>query len=241
MLPSELIAKLGECAITNFSAARDGWFDKQTVFSGIVIAGLVFEGPELIHELLAIAQKNFPSFRYVFPDALVEYAKIGAFVGWILIIAGLLGEMKASSRIVDLSAHIQECSDAKVTKATLEAGDAATSASLARREAARAKDNADVAAKLAADERSKRIKLANLLNPRSLNEQERKEIADELRPVANPDVKVEIFTTSGNGLRLGILIWNALKDAGYNPILQNPSTEVWYETNVGGPIEGVPL
>ena len=139
MLPAELITKLNECASTNFSAVRDNWFDKQTLFSGLVIAGLIFEGPELIHEMLSIARSRIPSFRCALSETLVEYAKIAAFGGWILIIVGLLGEMKASSKIVDLSARIQECGDAKVRQAILEAGDAATSAKTARDEADAAK------------------------------------------------------------------------------------------------------
>src|SRR6266478_1487833 len=143
MLPPELIAKLNECASANFVALRDASLFWQTVFSRIVIAGLLFEGPELLHEMLSIigswfpyVGKKFPRFNSVVSsNRFVEYAKLAAFLGWILIIVGLGGELRTSSRIVDLSARIEECSDAKVRAATIEAGDAAASAKTAHEEA----------------------------------------------------------------------------------------------------------
>ena len=110
---------------------------RQSIFSWAVILGLVLEGPELIYEILSIARSRIQRFRYriVLIENRIELAKALAFVGWIFIIGGLFGELRASSRIADLSASIQECSDAKVTKATLEAGDAAASARTAHEEA----------------------------------------------------------------------------------------------------------
>src|SRR5258708_2577910 len=143
MLPPELIAKLNECVKTDFVSARDAWFFKQIVFSGLVIAGLLFEGPELLNEMLSIVRSRFQSFTYCLSERQIEYAKIAAFVGWSFIIVGLLGELRASSRIVDLSASIQECSDAKVTRATLEAGDARESAEKAAAALSKVEKEAD--------------------------------------------------------------------------------------------------
>ncbi|MGC1437654.1 MAG: hypothetical protein WA847_17300, partial [Terriglobales bacterium] len=88
-------------------------------------------------EMLSIMRSRIQRFRYriVLIERRLELAKALAFVGWVLIIGGLFGELRASSRISDLSASIQECSDAKVTAATLEAGDAANSAKTAHDEA----------------------------------------------------------------------------------------------------------
>jgi hypothetical protein len=153
MLPPELIAKLNECASARFVALRDASLFWQTVFSRIVIAGLLFEGPELVHEMLSIIGNWFPNVGTKFPrfkvvissKGFIEYAKLAAFLGWILIIVGLGGELRTSASIVDFSARIEECSDAKVTKATLEAGDAAQSAKSAREEAETAKTAAGIA------------------------------------------------------------------------------------------------
>jgi hypothetical protein len=87
--------------------------------------------------MLEIARSRIQRFKYriVLLDRHVELARAIAFVGWIFIIGGLLGELKAGSKIAALSANIQECSDAKVTAATIEAGDASTSAKTAHEEA----------------------------------------------------------------------------------------------------------
>jgi len=137
VVPPELIAKLNECAKTDFTGARDLWFSRQWWSSALVIVGLVFEGGELWYEMLSIVRGRVPRFRYriVLLEHRVELAKVAAFVGWILIIAGLFGELRSNSKIEDLSASIQQCSDARVTEATLEAGDAAASAKTAHEEA----------------------------------------------------------------------------------------------------------
>jgi hypothetical protein len=149
VIPPELLAKLDDCAKTDFTSARDLWFSRQWWASAFVIAGLVLEGPELWYEMVSIARSRIPYFRYriVLIESRLELAKVLAFVGWIFIVGGLFGELKASSRIADLSASIQECSDAKVEEATQEAGDAAVSAKTAHEEAAAVKGIADASRK----------------------------------------------------------------------------------------------
>src|ERR1700733_7447030 len=112
MLPPDLVAKLNECTGTNFIGARNVWFSRQSVFSWVVILGLVLEGPELIYEILSVIRSRVRRLRYriVLIEDRLELAKAFAFVGWILIIVGLFGELRASSRIAELSASIQECS-----------------------------------------------------------------------------------------------------------------------------------
>jgi len=153
MLPPELIAKLNECSRVDFVALRDNAFFWQVAYSRMVISGLLLEGPELIHEIALIigkwftgVVKKFARFRWVVSsERFIECAKIAAFVGWIFIIWGLVGELRVSSRIVDLSASIQECSDAKVREATIDAGDAANSAKIADDHAKSAVEKSDKA------------------------------------------------------------------------------------------------
>lgn len=58
-----------------------------------------------------------------------------AFIGWVLIVVGVAGERIAEVKVKDFDVRIQECSDAKVTAATLQAGDAAASTKIAHEEA----------------------------------------------------------------------------------------------------------
>src|SRR2546425_12342995 len=114
MLPPDLVVKLNNCAQTNFVNARDLWFSRQSWFSIAVIVGLVLEAPELRYELLSVIRSRIQRFRYkiVLIESRMELAEVAAFVGWIFIVGGLLGELRASSRLEDLSASIQECIDA---------------------------------------------------------------------------------------------------------------------------------
>jgi hypothetical protein len=130
MLPPDLVAKLNECAKTNFIGARDVSLFWQSMSSWAVIVGLVLEGPELIYDMLSILRTNIQRFRYsiILRENRVELAKVAAFVGWIFIIIGLFGELRYGSKIADSNASIQGCGDAKVREATLEAGDAKDSA-----------------------------------------------------------------------------------------------------------------
>jgi hypothetical protein len=168
MLPPDLVAKLNECANTNFAVTRDLWVFRQSIASWFVIGGLVLEGPELLYEIASIVQNRVPRFRrgIVLADR-IDFAKIAAFVGWIFIIVGLLGELKASSRIVDLSASIQECSDAKVREATLEAGEAKLSAEGAAKAAEEAKASAAVVGQQA-DILKDEVRRLIFLGPRDL-------------------------------------------------------------------------
>lgn len=147
MLPTDLVATLDQCAATNLAAPRDHWFNLLAGFTTLVAAGLVFELPELRYELRLIAREWIPYFRY----RIISYthrehaAKVLAFIGWVLIVVGVAGERIAEVKVKDFDVRIQECSDAKVTAATLQAGDAAASARTAHEEADAVKGIADEA------------------------------------------------------------------------------------------------
>jgi cell wall-associated NlpC family hydrolase len=149
MLPADLIAKLNECAANDFVGPRDQAFVWLTRFTSFVVAGLVFEIFELYFELKATAQNWIPSLKYriVWYPKRIHLAKVAASVGWVLIVIGVAGERYQEANVKDFDVKIQECSDAKVAKATLEAGDAAQSAKTAREESTAAKIEA-AAAKL---------------------------------------------------------------------------------------------
>jgi hypothetical protein len=90
MLPTDLVAKLNQCAATNLAAPRDHWFNLLAGFTTLVAVGLVLELPELRYELRLIAREWIPYFRY----RIISYphrehvAKVVAFIGWILIVGG---------------------------------------------------------------------------------------------------------------------------------------------------------
>src|SRR5436190_833967 len=97
MLPLDLIAKLNECASTNFIGQRDAWFVWLSRFTTLVAVGLVFELPELVYELSAIARETigFLKYRVMLSEHRMHLAKVVAFVGWFLIVVGVVGERVA--------------------------------------------------------------------------------------------------------------------------------------------------
>jgi hypothetical protein len=147
MLPTDLIAKLNQCAASDFSTPRDHWFSLLAGFTTMVAIGLVFELPELAYELRTIARDRIPYFRFriITREKREQAAKVVAFVGWVLIVAGVAGERVAEVNVKDFDTSIQECSDAKVRAATLEAGDAQTSANGAAIASAAARSDARTA------------------------------------------------------------------------------------------------
>ena len=148
MLPPDLVVKLQQCAAHDLVGPRDHWFNRLAAFTTAVFIGLVFELPELRYELKLIARDWIPYFRYRIltpSEHRLHAAKVVAFVGWLLIVIGVGGERYAEVRVKDLDASIQGCSDAKVRAATLEAGDAATSAQQAQDASTAAKSDAKTA------------------------------------------------------------------------------------------------
>jgi hypothetical protein len=147
MLPPDLVAKLNECANTNFIGPRDFWFAWLSRFTTLVAIGLAFELPELVYELAAIARDwiGFLKYRVMLSESHMQLAKVVAFIGWFLIVGGVVGERVAEVKVRNFDTSVQECSDAKVRAATIEAGDAAASAKTAHDEADAVKGIADEA------------------------------------------------------------------------------------------------
>jgi len=191
VIPPELVAKLSDCAKTDFTSARDLWFSRQWWFSALVITGLALEGPELWYEMVSIARSRIPRFRYILRENRVELAKVAAFVGWIFIIAGLVGELRAGSKVADLSASIQGCSDAKVREATLQAGNAAMSAQIAEDASKAAKKESSDAFTIAKGARLEADSLKkDIVSAKTLAADAESHLADALQRAANATMEL---------------------------------------------------
>jgi hypothetical protein len=81
-----------------------------------------------------------------------------------------------------------------------------------------------------------RLQLLAAIAPRSLSESDRKAIADACRSVANR-LPVQVVMTRGpQGTALGIQIWSALKDGGFDVGVPEFTDALRYEVNVSGPL-----
>jgi hypothetical protein len=87
--------------------------------TGLVVAGLVFEGPELWHEISSITRHW--RFRRRFHFSLPEehapsWAKLLAFLGWLLIVVGVAGEYVADSFVSRADGYVQTFDEILLTE-----------------------------------------------------------------------------------------------------------------------------
>jgi hypothetical protein len=122
---------------------RDIWFGWLIRSTQIVVIGLVLEGPELVHELLAIIRHRF---RAALPEVHTpDWVKLVAFIGWILIVAGVAGEWVTSVLVSQADANLQTFNNVLLAETNRAAGNAKASAEIADWAASRARDQSDKA------------------------------------------------------------------------------------------------
>src|ERR1700689_4922224 len=161
MLPSGCLNNADAC-MKGFHATADLWFGRLSLATKVVAVGLVFEAPELVCDIYFIIRRTYESWKLhiTFPERHPpDWVKVVAFVGWFLIVGGVVGEWFTESRFNEADTNIQELNDVLRTEAIIEAGDAAKSAKTAHDESTAAKSQAD-AAKLSAGEALTRARAA---------------------------------------------------------------------------------
>jgi hypothetical protein len=149
MLPPELASKVDDLMKADLLYWRSLWFGWLLRATEIVIVGLVFEGPELAYEMLSIARNRIQLLRYriILREDRLEFAKAVAFLGWILIVVGVAGEVVTEIVISDADANLQTFNDILIRDANKEAGTAKASAEVAFAASTSARNKADEIAK----------------------------------------------------------------------------------------------
>jgi len=143
MLPPELIKKTDDLMKADLSYWRDIWFGWLIRSTQIVVIGLVLEGPELVHEIIAVIRHRF---RAALPEVRTpDWVKLVAFIGWILIVAGVAGEWVTSVLVSQADANIQTFNDVLLAETNRAAGDAKVFANDAASAAQRARAESDKA------------------------------------------------------------------------------------------------
>jgi hypothetical protein len=147
MLPPDCLNNADACMKALHSTA-DLWFGRLSLSTKVVAVGLVFEAPELIWEIAFIIRCKYEKWKLhiTFPERHVpDLVKVVAFVGWFLIVGGVVGEWYTEGKFNEADTNIQELNDVLRTEAIKEASDAATSAKIAHEEADAVKGIADEA------------------------------------------------------------------------------------------------
>lgn len=152
----------------DFEAFRALWFVRLLAATFLVVVGLVMEGPELWHEILSIIHRwNFRRrFHFSIPETHTpEGAKLLAFIGWILIVAGVAGEFVADSFVSKADGFVQKFDEILLADAQKKTGAASERAAMAferaaqtEREASQENERAAKAEQQAAEENSRAAK-----------------------------------------------------------------------------------
>lgn len=103
----------------DFIAFRETCFNWLLAATGLVVAGLVFEGPELWHDISSIIQRwrSKRRFRSSLPEEHTpDWAKLLAFAGWLLIVVGVAGEYVADSFVSRADGYVQTFDEIVLTE-----------------------------------------------------------------------------------------------------------------------------
>lgn len=157
---------LAEIIRDDFRDSASFWFSWLSCSIRVVIIGLLFEGPELAHEIWIFVQrigrkrrdhavvrelKTIVPLSIVTDEApagphtptWVKVVKLAAFIGWFLVVAGVAGELFFEKAFESANDIVQKFDEILVTEARNQARDAATSAKTAHEEADAVKTEAD--------------------------------------------------------------------------------------------------
>jgi|ERR1017187_1875741 hypothetical protein len=135
---------------------RDLWFMWAAISTGVVVAGLFGELPELIHELRSMWSRyevrgDTVSLRE--PHE-ADWIKPVAFVGWFLIVLGVAGELGTTVMLSRADVALEAFNNALLAETNREAGNAKESAKAAAWAARQANNEADEASNIASTAKS---------------------------------------------------------------------------------------
>jgi hypothetical protein len=136
-LPPELVDALDNLVKADLLQWRDMWFHCLLWSTGIVALGLALEGPELWHEIkhILLDRRDGRMFFVRTSHEVPPRWKVWAFVGWVLIVVGVIGEGIFEGIVSSADGKVQTFNNILLEATQREAGSAAKSAKTAHDEA----------------------------------------------------------------------------------------------------------
>jgi hypothetical protein len=225
MPSSEFINILDEATRASLLSFRDLWFHRFVCATGVVVAGIVFEGPEVIHEFLGRKKPKWMAHA--------------GLLGWLLIVGGVTGECVFEVFVSRADGQIQtfdniqlRATEREAVTAFKQATEAFNRATSAEEEAGENKLEAERLRLRAEDEAAKRIAIEQQLAWRTLTSEQRKRLSSPIPSefvgttliVANPMGDAEGWSYAAD-------LWQALSKAGWGDS-ENPGLK---GTGIGNP------
>jgi hypothetical protein len=246
MVPDPKLAKyLDSLMQADVLAWRDSLFIWLLRSTKAVTWGLILEGPELFHEISALIRHWWFKRRFHFslPERHVpELAKMVAFVGWVLITAGVAGEWYTEAHIEDVNATIQSFMDRRLEEAENKAAFLNLRASVNELEASRLRKDAAALSKRAEGERLARVKIEARVAWRRLSDKEQIAMAIKLGMFPPNSEGVSLWTNAGDieAATFAIDIANSLQET--NAVVQPPGEimQMRESGKFGDPIRSFP-
>jgi hypothetical protein len=196
-LPPEFINTLDKLVKTDLLNWRDTWFHCLLWSTAVVGLGLALEGPELWLEIkhITLDRRDRRNFFALSHHEIPPKLKVLAFIGWLLIVIGVVGEGAFEAMVSRADGQVQTFNDILLEDAQRQAGNARIRTAELEKEAAQL-----------------RLQIAD----RHITFQQRQEMLAMLRPQAGTGVLVEYVTPSGTDApEYAIEIGGVFHDAGW--------------------------
>lgn len=220
MLPAECLNNSAACLKALHSTA-DLWFGRLLLATKIVAIGLILEAPELGYDVWAIVRRQIDKRKHrgTSPESHVvpDWAKVIAFVGWILIVGGVVGEWFSEGKVNNADTSIQELNDTLLKEAVHDAGAAKTSATEAKGAATEAEQTVGTVQKEADDLLHKYLETSREVAKyalRTVSSEQLRVLRRQLQPVRGRAIVVRWNTEDPEQDNFGSQLADALQKSG---------------------------
>ena len=197
----EFLRRLDELVRTDLRVLRDSYFEWLLILTGVVVIGILLEGPEVFWELHETCRRYRLSKHPVLPTPLPErhpppWIIVLAFLGWFFVSAGIAGELAFEGFVSGADGLIQTFSNTLLVEAIDRASNAETGNLRLRKGLQMEIQRTAKAERATENEKLARVKIEKELEWRSLSDDQGREICKSLSPVSR--VRVELSSIAGD-------------------------------------------
>jgi hypothetical protein len=213
----------------DFEAYRDSWFLYLLAWTAVVIFGIIFEGPEVFHDVVGMLHKKKSSTGH--EATIPSWIKVLATIGWLFIVLGLVGEGISEAFVSKADGLIQTFNDNELAATETQVGNVNLVVALANERAGQFEDDA---AKL----KTENLQLEAEIAPRRLTDGQEKQLS-QLSAFAGDVIEIKSYTNDTESAVLGYQIALDLLRSGIqvtNNLLTMESTQsINFGISVTGP------
>jgi hypothetical protein len=221
----ESIRGLDEFVRTDLQEFRNSYFNWLLISTGVVILGVLLEGPELVWEVRELflqrrLAKNIGLATRIPERQIPAWIILISLTGWLLVSLGVAGEGIFEGFASEADGLLQTFNNTLLSDTSGRASRAEVIAKAFETQIAEAKRNAETAKAQAAASDLARAQLEAIVSPRSISLQKQRLIKESLRRFSgHPAVVVSSYGLDGEGWALGAQIMSIIGSAtGIAPI-----------------------